>query len=507
MKRIISLLFPIIVLMSFTKNNVITAQGFTEVNDSVFSAVLQEQRSLKVFIPDTWKKDSTEKYEVIYLTDGEWVSELFPFIYRFAKGENFVPPVIIVAIPNRYINGVNQRDRDFLPVHVADNTISGGADRFISFLKNELIPYINKTYPVNGTNSLYGHSYGGLFSMYAFLTEPELFETCYATDPSFRWNNDYAIKLASERLGKITLERHLWIAGIESTYKGMGIDRMDTVLRQKAPANIYWKIGLFPNESHNSVRLKAIYDGLKFSYAGYPGNAIQFHPMNGILLKDKPAAIFLIGSCPECHYTTDGSEPSNDSPKAGQMIFLKGPAVLNIRSFMKGAKYSSSGKGNFELGDVMPAITRPKKTVPGGLKYSYYEGTWDRMPDFKSLKPVAVGVADSTFNLDNMPRKENFACLFEGFMEAVTDGYYIFGLNSDDGSKFYLGQKLLIDNDGLHTGDAVKSFVLPLQKGFYPVRIEYFQKEGGKSFNLVYLAPGVLLTSPVQIPWKYLYHK
>jgi len=47
--------------MSFTKNYVITAQGLTEINDSIYSDILQEQRSLKVFIPDTWKKDSTEK--------------------------------------------------------------------------------------------------------------------------------------------------------------------------------------------------------------------------------------------------------------------------------------------------------------------------------------------------------------------------------------------------------------------------------------------------------------
>lgn len=506
MKRIISLLLPVLMLVCSAYSNVISAQGFTEVNDSIFSTILQEQRSLKVFIPDTWKKESTEKFEVIYLTDGEWVKELFPFIYKFAKDENFLPPVMIVAIPNRYINGANQRDRDFLPVHVADNAISGGADKFISFLKNELIPYINNTYPANGTNSLYGHSYGGLFSMYTFLTEPGLFETFYATDPSFWWNNDYVIKLASERLGKITPERHLWIAGIESTYKGMGIDRMDSVLKLKAPANIYWKIGLFPNESHNSVRLKAMYDGLKFSYAGYPGNPIQFHPMNGILTKDKPATIYLASACPECRYTVDGSQPSADSPKAGQTISLTGPAQLNIKSFIKGAKYSATGKGNFELGDVMPAIAKPKKTASGGLKYSFYEGTWDKMPDFKSLKPVAMGVADSTFTFDSLPRKEDFACLFEGFMEVVTDGYYIFGLSSDDGSKFYLGQKLLIDNDGIH-GDAFKSFVLPMQKGFYPVRIEYFQKAGGKSLNLVYLAPGATIANPVRIPWKYLYHK
>ncbi len=506
MKKLICLLIPSLLLVLNFGLSVTSAQGLTEINDSLYSNILQEQRSLKVFVPDNWKPDSTEKFEVIYLTDGEWVKELFPFIYRFTRNENYLPRIILVAIPNRYIDKVNQRDRDFLPVRVADNALSGGADKFISFLKNELIPYIDKTYPTNGTNSLYGHSYGGLFSMYTFLMEPELFETCYATDPSFWWNNDFAIKLASEKLENIKSERHLWIAGIESTFKNMGIGRMDSVLKIKAPANVYWKIGLFPDESHNSVRLKAIYDGLKFSYSGYPGTPPEFHPMNGILLKDKPAMIYVLSNYPELRYSVDGTEPTKTSPKAEQMITITGPARLMIKSYIPGAKYGATGKGNFELGEVMPAITRLNKVASGGLKYSYYEGSWDKLPDFVQLKPVATGIADSTFTLQKLPAKTNFACLFEGYIEIVTDGYYLFGLGSDDGSKLYLGDKLLIDHDGLHS-EAAKSFVLPLQKGFYPIRLEYFQKEGESGLDLLYMVPDVKPGNPVKIPWKYQYHK
>jgi predicted alpha/beta superfamily hydrolase len=506
MKKNIFFLLPALILMLNTRLMVTPAQGFREVNDSVYSNILKEQRSLIVFIPDTWKTDTTKKFEVIYLTDGEWARDLFPFIYRFAENEQFVPPAILVAIPNRYIDKVNQRDRDFLPVHVADNDISGGADNFIAFMKNELIPYIDKTYPTNGTNSLYGHSYGGLFSLYTFLTEPDLFETFYATDPSFWWNNDFAIKLASERLGNMKPERHLWIAGIESTYKNMGIGRMDSVLKLKAPENLYWKIGLFPNESHNSVRFKAIYDGIKFSYSGYSETPPQFHPMNGILLKDKPATIYILSTLPDLRYTVDGSEPTVTSPEAGQMISITGPATLTIKSCSPGAKYSKTAKGRFESGEVLPAISKLKRAAPGGLKYSYYEGSWDKLPDFTTMKPSATGVADSTFSIQKLPSKTNFACLFEGYLEIVTDGYYIFGLGSDDGSKLYLGDKLLIDNDGLHMV-VTKSFVLPLQKGFYPVRLEYFQKEGGSGPDLVYMPPDAKPGNPVKIPWKYLYHK
>ena len=506
MKKNIFFLLPALILMLNTRLMVTPAQGFREVNDSVYSNILKEQRSLIVFIPDTWKTDTTKKFEVIYLTDGEWARDLFPFIYKFAVNEQFVPPALLVAIPNRYIDKVNQRDRDFLPVHVADNDISGGADNFIAFMKNELIPYIDKTYPTNGTNSLYGHSYGGLFSLYTFLTEPDLFETFYATDPSFWWNNDFAIKLASERLGNMKPERHLWIAGIESTYKNMGIGRMDSVLKLKAPENLYWKIGLFPNESHNSVRFKAIYDGIKFSYSGYSETPPQFHPMNGILLKDKPATIYILSTLPDLRYTVDGSEPTVTSLEAGQMISITGPATLTIKSCSPGAKYSKTAKGRFESGEVLPAISKLKRAAPGGLKYSYYEGSWDKLPDFTTMKPSATGVADSTFSIQKLPSKTNFACLFEGYLEIVTDGYYIFGLGSDDGSKLYLGDKLLIDNDGLHMV-VTKSFVLPLQKGFYPVRLEYFQKEGGSGPDLVYMPPDAKPGNPVKIPWKYLYHK
>jgi hypothetical protein len=48
---------------------------------------------------------------------------------------------------------------------------------------------------------------------------------------------------------------------------------------------------------------------------------------------------------------------------------------------------------------------------------------------------------------------------------------------------------------------------VPLQKGFYPIRIEYFQKEGGSALDLVYMAPDAKPGNPVKIPWKYQYHK
>ena len=116
--------------------NLAFSQENQVLNDSLFSKILNEQRALEIFVPDKEIAGSRSQFEVIYLLDGEWNFKKGTFIHDFTRTENFIPPAIIVGVPNTYINGQNQRDRDFLSENAADN--------FISFLKEELIPYIEK---------------------------------------------------------------------------------------------------------------------------------------------------------------------------------------------------------------------------------------------------------------------------------------------------------------------------------------------------------------------------
>jgi predicted alpha/beta superfamily hydrolase len=491
-------LFLLLFLLAITQTSVI-AQNQSEINDSIFSKEINELRKLKIRLPENYKPGSSEKYEAIYIVDGEWNFDLFTFTHKFLLEENFMPNVILVAIPNTYIDGVNMRDRDFLPHKFDDNTLSGGANKFIAFIKNELFPYINKKYPTNGVNSLFGHSYGGLFSMYTFLTNTEMFDKFYCSDPAFRWDNNYIVKLAGEKFKKgEQIEKTVWINGIKETYKGMSIDKMDSVFKYSAPKSLYWKIDTFPNETHNSVRYKGVFDGLKFAYDGFSAQEIQFHPMTGVLIKDKPTKIFLNGNYPNARYTTDGSEPDLNSLLAGQAFEIKGPTKLVLKSFGGNKKYGAISKGNFELGEVFPAITKLKNAKQGGFKYSYYEGKWDSLPDFSKLKPIKTGITDSTFKLNKLKSQSNFGCVFEGYIKVETDGYYLFGLDSDDGSKFYFNNKLIISNDGRHATGNIKTYIVPLQKGFYPVKVEFFQREGGMDLQLIYLTPES--QRPIPIP-------
>jgi len=489
------LLLPVICFFSLF--GTVAAQDLPGKRDSLNSAILNEKRIIQVVLPQKFDPTKADKYDVLYVLDGEGNTKLAMDVQRFIEDEAYMPKTIIIGILN------TDRNRDLTPTHVADNKTSGGADKFLGFIKNELIPYINKNYPSNGDNTIFGHSFGGLFVTYALLNEPQVFKSYIAADPSFWWDKNYMNKVAIDKLpGLANLNKTLYISGREGeAYKGMGIVGMDSILKINAPAGFIWKDQAYPDETHGSVRLKSMYDGLKFTYLGYTAKGPEFHPMNGALLKDHPVKIWCFSDTTRLRYTTDGTEPTLNSPKMGQEITLNGPATLIAKVFSTRGTYDKSTKGEFKAGTFSPVSLKPKNVKSGGFAYSYYEGEWDKLPDFSKLKPVKAGITDSSFNIDKMPRQNNFGLIIEGQIEVKEDGYYVFGLASDDGSRFFINNQLIMDDDGLHNSQDFKSYILPLTKGFYPIKLEYFQKDGGRDLRLVYLTPAIMNTkNPIPIP-------
>lgn len=185
-------ILPLVIFCSLY--NTVTAQSLPGKRDSIQSAILKEKRIIQVVLPEKYKPGSTDKYDVLYVLDGEENTRTVADVQHFVESEKFMPPTIIVGIINV------DRDRDFLPTHSGGNRTSGGAANFLSFFREELVPYINKTYPSNGDNTLFGHSFGGVFVTYALLNEPSLFKSYIAADPSFWWDKGVMYKQAKDKL-------------------------------------------------------------------------------------------------------------------------------------------------------------------------------------------------------------------------------------------------------------------------------------------------------------------
>jgi predicted alpha/beta superfamily hydrolase len=462
------------------------------IRDTIYSNELQEKRALEIVLPADYSTAHAKRYDATYVTDGEWNTQIVTNIDRFLEIQ-FIPSNIIVSLPNVYKNGENMRERDCTPTHINDVPVSGGAAKYLAFIKNEVMPYINQKYRTSGMNTLYGSSLAGIFTMYALIKEPRLFQSYLLADPALWWDNGYAFKLADENLGKLNLtDITMLMTGREGAAAvGMGIVKMDSIFRIKAPAGMHWKTMYYQDETHNSMIFRTLYDGLKYTYYGYSKEPMHFHPENGVILKDQPVKINFSGDLlKELRYTTDGSEPTAESIKVeDKTITLQKPGRLIIKAFSNRPVYAQQDTANFVAGTALPAKPIQRGFTPDGFNYDYYEGSWDRMPDFKKLKPLQTGKAGKDFRPNRMPKQQNFALKLTGQIEARVAGYYIFGLDCNGGAKLYLGDKLLIDYDGIHTAGNIKSYVIPLEKGFHNFRLEYFEKTGSPELRLLYSAP------------------
>jgi enterochelin esterase-like enzyme len=140
------------------------------------SKILDEDRLIVISTPTGYDDDeemAKEKFDVLYVIDPEdHQLTAVGTTHHLAMSEK-VPPLVVVGIFNV------DRNRDLLPVAKHGNVLldgqiweecnSGGAKQFLSFIKEELVPWIESEYRVTQRRTLFGHSFGGLFNLYVEL--------------------------------------------------------------------------------------------------------------------------------------------------------------------------------------------------------------------------------------------------------------------------------------------------------------------------------------------------
>ena len=122
------------------------------------------------------------------------------------------------------------------------------------------------------------------------------------------------------------------------------------------------------------------------------------------------------------------------------------------------------------------------------FSYSVYDGSFDQLPDFDNLSPIASGSSDS-ISLSVTTETETFALLFSNQITVTSAGTFEFQTNSDDGSKLYIDDVVVVDNDGLHAPIVANGQIF-LQAGSYDLRVEFFEKNGGEVLEVQYRVVG-----------------
>lgn len=106
-----------------------------------------------------------------------------------------------------------------------------------------------------------------------------------------------------------------------------------------------------------------------------------------------------------------------------------------------------------------------------------------KLPDFSTMTPLGQ-VEALQLNVPTREWKQGFpgvpdldewfAIEFIAALDVPEDGAYIFRTHSDDGSRLYIDDKLVVDNDGTHAPQS-KSGSAELKKGKRKIKVEWFQ--------------------------------
>jgi hypothetical protein len=124
-----------------------------------------------------------------------------------------------------------------------------------------------------------------------------------------------------------------------------------------------------------------------------------------------------------------------------------------------------------------------------GIRVKYYEGfKGNALPNFSKMQPTKEAVVKQVdLNIPGR-RDEYFAAQFEGLLLVPQDGQYEFWLGSDDGSRMFLNDILMINNDGDHAYVDVHRKVR-LRAGAVRLRVEYYQGQSVADLQLAWQGP------------------
>jgi alpha-L-fucosidase len=201
----------------------------------------------------------------------------------------------------------------------------------------------------------------------------------------------------------------------------------------------------------------------------------------------------------ELHYTIDGTDPTAQSPGATRPVRLTETSTVKARSFRNHRPVSPQSSACFHK--VPPRSAETPVNAEPGLTYGYYEGEFTTLPDFAAIKSVAGGVIED-FSVKAARRDDLWTLRFDGFVSVPKTGPYRFFVRSDDGSRLWIGDELVVDNDGLHSS-LEKSGVIALEAGLHPIRVAMFEQTGGEELVVSWEAPGL---AKQQIPSGALWH-
>ena len=229
---------------------------------------------------------SNARYPVVIVLDGnEHFQHVSATVDLLAASEK-IPPMLVVGIPN------TDRYRDM------DSTAAPGSSPFLTFITDELVPTIDRDYRTRPYRILVGWSSAGLYTLYSMINATHLFRGYIAIAPAFGDNRELPKAVGA------FLQQHpdpdLNAAVFLATDDGVGLDlsgawELSSYLQQRATRvrDVRFTFRRY-SESHGTVPLLGVYDGLQSIFEGWEldaDKAFALYEQRGMTAIDEHFAV------------------------------------------------------------------------------------------------------------------------------------------------------------------------------------------------------------------------
>ena len=217
---------------------------------TIQSAALDETRRINVYSPAAYTADA--RLPVLYMPDGGLAEDFLHVagLVQVLTGNGTMRPFILVGIEN------TERRRDLTgpTENGKDKTIAprvGGSAKFREFIRDELMPEIEKRYRTTKERAIVGESLAGLFVLETFVREPALFDTYIAFDPSVWWNDGKLVDEAKKRFSENPLkDRTVYVA---TSRDGVGPAENAFIGLLRGAKGVRFHYEPMPEEKHSTI--------------------------------------------------------------------------------------------------------------------------------------------------------------------------------------------------------------------------------------------------------------
>jgi predicted alpha/beta superfamily hydrolase len=257
------------------------------------SRIMAEDRTIWIKVPASYNEQTgaIQSYPVMYVLDGKTAFPPITGIVSFMSEKDHVnyqiPEMIIVGVdtekrfrdltPNASTKQPNG-DEAKTPEQKLMMQESGGGEKFLKFLQEEVFTYVEKNYRTNPYRIYVGHSLGGLTATYTFLKHPGIFNAAISIDPSLWWDGAKYVNEAPELLRAMPNDKmkKYYVSVIDSSNYGGSLQfhsnaifNIGKAMENASFKNLKYKVDYIPNTDHSSIPLLSWYNGLLFVFDGY----------------------------------------------------------------------------------------------------------------------------------------------------------------------------------------------------------------------------------------------